>query len=331
MTATRLRNQILLAVRRDAGLRLAELCEITGAPMAEVRSACWALTNAGALDYCQGYFRPPSAAEDPAQEGMSARRKDLLTAALAYAEAGWPVFPCHIGRKVPVTRHGFENATTDPSQIRAWWGSQPFNIGIPTGAPGPDALDVDARPDGNGWAAFNRVKRAGLLAGAQAMVRTRSGGLHVLFAGTDQVCGRLPRHHLDFKARGGYIIAVPSFVEADDNGPAGRYELLDHRPGTATLNWDAVRRLLEPPPAPSSRPKAVNGDITTLVEWVARREPGDRNHPLYWAAKQAALADALDAEAVERFVDAALRAGLAGGDTEARRTIASAARKAAAR
>ena len=60
--------------------------------------------------------------------------------------------------------------------------------------------------------AFHRLKRAGLLAGASAMVRTRSGGLHVYYAGTAQSCGSLTRHHLDFKAAGGYVLAPPSRV-----------------------------------------------------------------------------------------------------------------------
>ena len=69
--------------------------------------------------------------------------------------------------------------------------------------------------------------------------------------------------------------------------------------------------------------------LDRLVEWTAVREPGDRNFPLFWAAKQAALAGQLDGAAVERFVDAARRSGLAGGEREARRTIASAQREAA--
>lgn len=194
---------------------------------------------------------------------------EMLTAALRYAAAGWPVFPCRPGAKVPVipavhTRgspareachgecgrhgHGFHDATTNPAVIRAWWATWPdANVAVATGAPGPDVLDVDRRPDGNGFAAVNRLKRAGLLAGAVCLRRTRSGGLHIDFAGTAQPCGSLPRHFLDLKARGGYVLLPPSFVEADANGPAGRYEMLDHRAGTATLDWAAVVALLEPP------------------------------------------------------------------------------------
>lgn len=110
------------------------------------------------------------------------------------------------------------------------------------------------------------------------------------------------------------------------------YEVLDHQPGaTARLDWTAVRRLLEPARSLQSMTAHGNADVANLVEWVARRQPGDRNHPLYWAAKQAALAGLLDVEAAEQFVGAALRAGLAGGEPEARRTVASAARNAVMR
>jgi Bifunctional DNA primase/polymerase, N-terminal len=238
-------------------------------------------------------------------------------------------FPCLPGRKAPDTANGFKDATTDPEVIRAWWAARPDrNVAIVTGAPGPDVLDIDTGPAGSGWAAFGRLKRAGLQAGASALVLTRSGGLHVYFAGTGQACGRMPRHFLDFKAKGGYVLAPPSFVKADGK-PPGTYKLIEHRDGTGRLDWQAARRLLDPPP-PLPRKAARNGNITALVEWVAARQEGDRNHPLYWAAKQAAVAGSLDSEAAERLVDAALRAGLAGGEREARRTIASAARKAAA-
>jgi hypothetical protein len=121
-------------------------------------------------------------------------------------------------------RNGFKDATTDPAVIRAWWARcADLNVAIATGAPGPDVLDVDVHQDGAGWPAFDRLKRAGMLAGARALVRTPSGGLHVHFAGTGQDCGRLPRHHLNFKAAGGYVLAPPSVVYGKP------YELLDHR------------------------------------------------------------------------------------------------------
>jgi hypothetical protein len=240
----------------------------------------------------------------------------ILPQALAYAAAGWPVFPCKPGSKEPDTPHGFKDATTDPRRIRAWWRARPErNLAIATGEPGPDVLDVDVRDAGSGFPAFNRAKRAGQLAGALALVRTPSGGLHAYYAGSGQPSARLPRHHIDYKARGGYVLAPPSAV---DGRP---YELLDHRPGTTRLDWQAVRQLLDPP-----RRRAAglprDGDVTRLAAWVAAQPHGNRNSGLYWAACRAVG----DPDAAEHLVSAAVAAGLA--EAEARRTVTSAAARA---
>jgi Bifunctional DNA primase/polymerase, N-terminal len=258
-------------------------------------------------------------------------RDEMLRAALAYAAAGLRPFPCKPGSKEPATLHGFKDGSNNPKRIRAWWDANPaYNPAIPTGTPGRDVLDVDARPDGSGWPAFNRLKRAGLLAGALALVRTRSGGLHVHFAGTDQSCGRLPRHHLDFKAVSGYVLMPPSFVEADENGPAGSYECLDHRAGTGTLDWAAVRLLLAPPCSSTPRRPAADGDCTRLVEWVARQaQPHDRHGPLLWAAHRFLEAGQLDEAAVADLVAASVRAGH--DERDARSCVESVLRKGAVR
>ena len=155
-----------------------------------------------------------------------------LAAALRYARADWPVFPCLPGEKAPATRHGFLDATTDPDKITWWWSRHPDrNVAIATGAPGPDVLDVDVHQHGSGFAAFNRLRREGLLDGASAYIRTPSGGLHAYFTGSEQGNGRLPRHHLDFRSQGGYVVAPPSHV----NGRP--YELIKRAdgPGRARL------------------------------------------------------------------------------------------------
>jgi hypothetical protein len=219
-----------------------------------------------------------------------------LSAVLRYAAAGWPVFPCKPGSKEPLTSHGFKDATTDPGVIHRWWTRWPdANVAIATGAPGPDVLDIDTKPDGDGFTALRTLRNHGLLGGAKALVRTRSGGLHIYYAGTAQRCRALPRHRVDFKARGGYVIAPPSFVEADDKGPAGRYELLDHRAGAAAVDWANVIAVLDPAPAAHrDRP--------------ARPLPPGELPPAVHRALDAPAPDR--SAAMHRLISACVRAGL---------------------
>jgi hypothetical protein len=242
-----------------------------------------------------------------------------LAAALRYAQANWPVFPCIPGEKIPATRHGFLNATTDPDKITWWWSHSPDrNVAIATGAPGPDVLDVDVHKDGNGFAAFNRLHREGLLDGASAYIRTPSGGLHGYFAGSEQGNGRLPRRHLDLRSKGGYVVAPPSAV-------SGRhYELIKCADGRGGLDWAAITRLLEP--EPQQRPQRSDDrttDAHRLAEWMARQHEGNRNDSLFWAANRALEAGLTD---LDELANAARSTGL--DEREIARTLASARRRA---
>ncbi len=246
---------------------------------------------------------------------------ELLAAALAYTAGGRAVFPCEVGGKRPVPVHGFQDAVTDADRIRAWWRGRPHNIGMPTGYPGADVLDVDVRPDGSGWPAFNQLKRAGLLAGAFRLVRTPSGGGHLYFAGTLQGCGRIKAQFLDLKSTGGYVLVPPSRV-------GGRpYEVIDDRPPTgAVLDWDACKRLLCPPrPAPvrANGSRRGPGSAKHLVKWLEGEMQGNRNNGLFWAACTAL--EAGDEAVIAELADVALSAGL--GEAEVSRTIGSAYKK----
>ena len=242
-----------------------------------------------------------------------------LASALRYARSDWPVFPCIPGEKIPATRHGFRDATTDPGKITWWWARNPErNVAIATGLPGPDVLDVDVREDGNGFAAFNRLRREGLLDGASAYVRTPSGGLHAYFTGSQQSNGRLPAHHLDFRSHGGYIVAPPSQVGGKP------YELLKHQDGQVGLDWAAVSRLLDP--RPQRQPKHAterHTDAARLTGWVERLPEGNRNDGLFWAANRALDAGITD---LAELADAARKTGL--DEREITRTLASARRHA---
>ena len=194
-----------------------------------------------------------------------------LRQALTYAARGWPVFPCQAGQKIPATAHGHLDATTDPEQITAWFSRNPkWNLAIATGAPGPDVLDVDDHGRaGNGYAAFARLSKAGLLDGAARYVRTPSGGLHAYFTGSAQRNGHLPAHHLDFRSRGGYVLAPPSHV---DGKP---YQVIRTVNADGALDWATVTALLEPRRQPhgSSRPLARPG---SEPPGPVGRQPGRR-------------------------------------------------------
>src|SRR5207248_5566213 len=132
----------------------------------------------------------------------------------------------------------------------AWFGRHPdWNLAIATGAPGPDVLDVDDHgPAGNGYAAFARLSRAGLVDGAMAYVRTPSGGLHAYFTGSAQRNGHLAAHHLDFRYRGGYVLAPPYPANAKPS------EVTRTVNTAAARNWATITALLEPHRQPR-RPK----------------------------------------------------------------------------
>jgi len=250
----------------------------------------------------------------------------VLAHALAYAQRGWPVFPCRPGGKEPATPHGFKDATTDPGRITAWWTAEPRrNVAIATGAPGPDVLDVDVRPGGNGYQALRLLSRAGLLAVPAAVVATPSGGMHLYYLGTGQPSGRLPGCHLDFKASGGYVVAPPSAV-------GGRpYRLIRHQTGPTAqvaggrLDWVAAASLLQSrqPHTQPARPPG-HADTERLAAWVSRLPEGNRNSGLFWAACRAA--ETGHSGALDTLAEAARTAGLPAREIE--QTITSAQRSA---
>ncbi len=248
-----------------------------------------------------------------------------LRHALACAARGWPVFPCQPGQKIPATRHGHLDATTDEQQITSWFGrDNGWNLAVATGVPGPDVLDIDQHgAAGNGFGAFARLRAAGLLDGAAAYVRTPSGGLHAYFTGTRQRNGHLPAHHLDFRSAGGYVLVPPSVV-------GGRpYQPLRAPNGQGRLDWEAVTHLLERDRQKSAarRPAEHGGGVAKdgigqLARWVAAQPEGNRNDGLFWAANRALEAD--PAADLGPLAAAARQAGL--GDPEITRTLNSARR-----
>jgi len=147
-------------------------------------------------------------------------------------------------------------------------------------------------------------------------VRTPSGGLHAYFTGSAQRNGHLPAHHLDFRSRGGYVLAPPSHV---DGKP---YQVIRTTDADGALDWATVTALLEPrrqPRRPHLGP-APGRDLSHLARWVASQGEGNRNAGLFWAANRALEND--PAADLSALAAAARQAGL--GEREITRTLDSA-------
>jgi hypothetical protein len=247
-----------------------------------------------------------------------------LDQALKYAEHHWPVFALQPGTKIPLPgSHGVLEATTDERQIVRWFERHPDrNIGVATGSPGPDVLDVDTKGErSNGYAAWNQLKRAGLTGTPQAIVSTPSGGMHALYRGTGQRNGKLTDHGLDFRAKGGYVVAVPSLVDGT------RYQVVRSQRSSGTCDWTAIRAHLEPQPERSAwQPRGGASAVGHLADWVAGLNEGNRNDGLFWAANRAI--EAGDKAALDAIAAAGQAAGLPAREVD--RTIRSALHGAAA-
>jgi Bifunctional DNA primase/polymerase, N-terminal len=175
---------------------------------------------------------------------MSRPRWLLRDAALGYASRGIPVLPLHHpllphpGDLQPVTGnpqpavgsgcscrdpdcgqpgkhplgslapHGVNDATCNRARILAWWTRHPqANIGLATGHRF-DVLDVDGP---TGARAIRTLAAAHGLHSSGPLVRTGGGGWHYYLAptglGNASPAGLV---HVDWRGRGGYVVAPPS-------------------------------------------------------------------------------------------------------------------------
>jgi hypothetical protein len=258
-----------------------------------------------------------------------------------YAGRGWPVFPCHTWAgggctcrradcdgpaRHPRTRHGLNDASLDPGQIRAWWRHWPTaNIGIPTGV-AFDVLDIDGL---DGEENLNRLYVAAGSPGelwGPTVVTSRPGGRHLYVAPTGGGNHTDPKLHLDWRGLGGYVIAPGSV------GAGGQYRWL--RPDDPDCGPDAPIR-----PAPAwlldlfAEKKAASvlraaGDVPRPVSGRRRAQAaleracgrlavavvGSRNHTLnkeaHWLGRLAGAGQIDGIQAGYALLEVALRIGL---------------------
>lgn len=149
-----------------------------------------------------------------------------IVAALCYAALGFGVFPCQPGSKLPATKRGFKDNSTNPEAIRA-----AFHSGHNVGLIGPEnvlILDFDVPKDPTRSEADLRDATSGLLAQleysypeiAQAPLhKTPSHGFHVFLRLPENAqgipTGKWPRGatnpHGDIRGMNrAYVVAPPS-------------------------------------------------------------------------------------------------------------------------
>ncbi len=287
------------------------------------------------------------------------RRVAGTAAAVEAARRGWAVFPCRPGDKRPAVADWERRACSDPNRVGRYWPSDHHNIGIACGpsrlvvidldthSPLPDDWRLPGVQDGRDVLAL-LAEWAGQLWPVSYTVKTPTGGMHLYYTAPDgpgirNSAGKIGPL-VDVRGSGGYILAAGSVLDerAYPGNPECRqlvtggraYEAADDSDPGRLPAWLAV---LAADGEPSARPVGRPGQhaapaarLQGLIDTVRRGQEGDRNGPLYWAARRAAemiAAGVIDREtAEEHLVAASLEAGLRGGEREARRTFASAMR-----
>jgi len=153
----------------------------------------------------------------------------MIDAALKLAAQGFAVFPCQPKSKIPATRNGFYDASTNPATIKRWLASsQDYNIAVRTGmASHCWVFDCDQTAS---------LEKLVSESGPLPLTRQSQGnrGRHFWFRTDVPVfCGNSRiAPGLDVKGDGGYVVAPPS-VHPD--GPV--YRWLNDAPLASAPGW----------------------------------------------------------------------------------------------
>ena len=139
----------------------------------------------------------------------------FLDAAIEYASKGLAVFPIKPRGKVPLTKHGVKDATTNFNTIEKWWTKHPnANIGIACGqiSGGLLVIDLDEKENGvSGSDTLHNWERENGTLPETVRSITGKGGAHILYK-IDHVeknkVGLL--EGVDIRSDDGYIVAPPS-------------------------------------------------------------------------------------------------------------------------
>lgn len=193
---------------------------------------------------------------------------DLRKAAIAYAKAGWPVFPCAEGEKWPLTKRGVKDATTNLAKVERYWQEHPnANIGLHPGAIDMMVLDYDRGSNPEKAAAKYDVPPTGLVA------KTPRSGMHEYF--TLPPNAKVPPSaskiatKVDVRSHHSYVLLPPSRTKD------GTYEWLD-RGTPAPAPQKLIEAACEGTRERADNPKKVNvpqdlpHNQEAFIEWVKK-------------------------------------------------------------
>jgi hypothetical protein len=237
-----------------------------------------------------------------------------------------------LGSLVP---HGVKDATTNRARVLAWWTRHPqANIGLATGHRF-DVLDVDGPA---GAHAIRQLAAAHGLQSSGPLVRT-GGGWHYYLASTGLGNVRpAGLAHVDWRGRGGYVVAPPSrhrsgypyqwVVGRDLDAPLAEVP--------APLRERLERRSPQRPAGRVELPAVGDGPggryaraaLAQELARVAAAPVGERNRQLWESSRNLynlVATGALDHREVDQgLLDAAERCGLLADEPrQTRRTLAS--------
>ena len=210
----------------------------------------------------------------------------FLSAALAYGELGWKVFPIWEGTKDrPHLKDWGLLATSSPEQIKIWWTRWPrANIGLACGPSLIAVVDIDTKEGKNGQRTIDLLEiLEGLRLSPTRTMRTPSGGRQYLYAGeVASTVAKIGAHlydkpfmsHVDTRgtggANGGYVLLPPSrtIANAKRHTHAGLYRWTTDAPLAPVDPWvvevcgarvESHEHIAEP---------AVELDQSMNIEWA---------------------------------------------------------------
>ena len=144
------------------------------------------------------------------------KNKEIVEAALRYAERGWAVFPVS-KEKHPLTENGFKDASTDPNVIKEWFTHfSGANIGIATGqmSGGLVIIDVDIDEDAGKYgneSLDDWCNENGCCFSETLTATTGRGGKHYYFQSSEPFgCKVGALKNVDIRGDGGYVVVPPS-------------------------------------------------------------------------------------------------------------------------